>query len=256
MDCNRGFLMERDITTGEIKPFFIKVRKSDIVNDDGTPYTGGGGGVTPPPTPQPQPGGGKMTASEIVTTLNKSNYEVSSINNIDDTGLHNIKLQEVISKSGNNSDIQRRMLYGTIPIGAKGINSSLGRYSWSTMFQNADSTAYIEIEFPANILNHYAHMNNTENGIRSYTDVQLTFDTTELYEKHQFITSIGIQQVGKVLSRLSSHHMIYPEQNKIFLFTYLAGGGKSGQYDPSSYLSAFSDSLKPAVKIFMVSENI
>lgn len=254
MDCNRGFLMERDITTGEIKPFFIKVRKSDIVNDDGTPYTGGGGGPVTP-TPTPQPGGGKMTAGEIVTVLNKENYNIDSITNIDDTAVHDIKLQEVISRSGNDSSIKRRMLYGTIAIGAKGINGHSGRDSWSSMFQNADATAYIEIDFPNDVLSHYAHMDGTLNGVRSYIDIKLTFDTSSLLEKYNTISSLGIQQVGKFLSRLNSDHIIYPSQNKIFLFANLNGGGKSGQYDPSSYLSAFESFIKPVIKIFMVSEN-
>ena len=255
MDCNRGFLMERDITTGEIKPFFIKVRKSDIVNDDGTPYTGGGGGPVTP-TPTPQPAGGKMTAGEIVTTLNKENYNIDTIRNIDDTAVHDIKLQEVITRSGKDSGIKRRMLYGTIAIGAKGINGGNGRDNWSDMFTNADATAYIEIDFPNDVLNHYLYMDGTPVGVRSYIDIKLTFDTTSLLEKYNTITSLGVQQVGKFLSRLNTHHMIYPSQNKIFLFVNLNGGGKSGQYDPSSYLSAFSGLIKPAIKIFMVSENI
>lgn len=47
LTCNRGFVLEKNTSTGELKPFFVKVRKSDIVNDDGTPATfseGGGSG--------------------------------------------------------------------------------------------------------------------------------------------------------------------------------------------------------------------
>lgn len=40
--CSSGFLMERDIKTGEMKPFFVKVRSEDIVNNNGDPINQGG----------------------------------------------------------------------------------------------------------------------------------------------------------------------------------------------------------------------
>lgn len=253
MDCNRGFMMERDITTGEIKPFFIKVRASDIVNDDGTPYTGGGGGaVTPPPQPpQPQPGGGgTMKGSDIIKAINGEGYELTKSEHIIDG---NYKLQ-CVSYHSTNSKITKKMIYGTIPI-IDGINGDLQANQWTDMFMNTYSTSYIELLFPPGMLSQFNHLNGTTSGVSTYSDISFTFDCSELLNMGKYtIDNYNTQRIGAVLSRMNSYHMIIPEVEKVYLYTYMSESGKSGEWNPAGRIGDIADKIKPAVKILIVGE--
>ena len=248
MDCNRGFLLERDITSGEIKPFFIKVRKSDIVNDDGTPYTGGGGGGGPAPT---------INTDTIVKELCVGNYDVSQTSNVDMShgGPSDIKLHEVITKTGSGGGPKRRMLYGTIGINSN-INGMYSKENWLQMFSTVDGIAYFDISFPKGVLEHYVQpsVNITDmyGGIRSYTDVQLTFNTTDYIKKNQFDPmAIGI--LGRFLCRITTGYIVSPDKPGIYVYSRI---DKGDGYNLTTDFGKYSSTITPMIKVFMISEHV